>query len=47
VDLGGASGRVTEGELIGRLLIKYRPGEQVKATVLRGGQSVSLSLPIQ
>jgi len=47
VDLGGASGRVTEGELIGRLLNKYRPGEQVKATVLRGGQSVSLSLPIQ
>jgi len=47
VDLGGASSRVTEGELIGRLLNKYRPGEQVKATVLRGGQSVSLSLPIQ
>jgi S1-C subfamily serine protease len=47
VDLGEASGRVTEGELLGRLLNKYRPGEQVKATVLRGNQSVALSLPIQ
>ena len=47
VDLGGASGRVTEGELIGRILNKYRPGEKVKTTVVRNGQSVTLSLPIQ
>jgi serine protease Do len=47
VELGGASGRVTEGELIGQLLNNYHPGDQVKATVLRGTERVALSLPIQ
>ena len=47
VQLDGSSARITESELIGRLLAKYRPGEQVKATVLRGTQRVELSLPMQ
>ena len=47
VELGGASGRVTEGELIGRALNQYPPGEQVKATVLRGTERIALQLPMQ
>ena len=47
VNLNGDSARVTEGELIGQILNKYRAGDKVKATVLRGDQSVALSLPIQ
>jgi len=46
VEIGGMKGRMTESELIGRLLEK-RAGEKVKTTVLRGGQRVELSLPIQ
>jgi len=47
VALDGAAGRVTESELIGRLLQKHLPGEQLKATVLRGQQRVELNLPMQ
>ena len=47
VELGGASGRTTEGELMGRLLNQYHPGEQVKAMVVRGNERIDLSLPMQ
>jgi len=47
VELDGTTRRVTEGELIGRLLQKHLPGERVKAVVLRGKERVGLSLPMQ
>jgi len=47
VELAGLSARLAEGELIGYLLQSHRPGEQVKATVLRGAQRITLSLPMQ
>ena len=46
-ELDGSSARATEGMVIGRLLRAHQPGEKVKATVLRAGKSVELSLPIQ
>jgi hypothetical protein len=47
VALDGLTSRHTEGEMIGHLLQKHRPGEQVRATILRGGQRMELMLPIQ
>ena len=47
VELDGLSARMTEGELMGRLLQKHQAGEKVKATVLRGSQRVELMLPMQ
>ena len=46
-ELDGSSARVTEGMLIGRLVRSHKPGEKLKATVLRGDRKVELSLPIQ
>ena len=43
----GSSARTTEGTLIGRLLKAHKPGEQVKAALLRGGKRLELSLPMQ
>ncbi len=47
VDIAGISGRMTESELIGYLLQKHRPGEKIKASVLRGQQRLDLTLPMQ
>jgi serine protease Do len=47
VELDGQPSRVTESALLGRLLAQHLPGEQVKATVLRGTDRVELSLPMQ
>jgi len=47
VELGGTKGRLTEGELLGWLLNKYSPGEELKATVLRGNDRLALTLPMQ
>lgn len=47
VELDGISGRLTEGEVMGRLLQNHFPGERVKTVVLRGKQRVDLSLPMQ
>ena len=47
VELNGKSARITEGELIGQLLQTTKPGEKLKATVLRGGERVELLLPMQ
>src|SRR4051794_37063053 len=47
VSVDGISKRMSESELIGRLLDKHQPGEKVPATVLRGKERVELSLPIQ
>jgi serine protease Do len=47
VEIAGLSGRLTEGELIGRLLQGHPLGEKVKVVVLRGQQRVELALPMQ
>ena len=47
VGLAGLKTRHTEGELLGALLQKHFPGEEVKATVLRGQERVELKLPMQ
>lgn len=46
VEVDGMRERMSEGELIGRLLGK-RAGEKVKVNVLRGEQRVELELPVQ
>jgi serine protease Do len=45
--LAGMSARITESELIGRLLQKHAPGDKVPAIVMRGKDRIELSLPIQ
>jgi hypothetical protein len=47
IALDGHAQRVSEGELIGQLLEAHKAGEKVEATVLRGGERVSLQLPMQ
>lgn len=47
VAFGGEAARVTEGELIGRVLAKTKIGETVDVTVLRGAERVTLKLPMQ
>ncbi|GDY20051.1 peptidase [Verrucomicrobiota bacterium] len=47
VELDGQTGRVSEGEMLARLLQKRFPGEKVKALVLRGKERVTLQLPMQ
>ncbi len=47
VAIDGLAQRMGEGELLGVLLQKHRPGEKVGATVLRGAEHVNLTLPMQ
>jgi S1-C subfamily serine protease len=47
VSMARSSARETEGELIGRLLRDYKPGDEINATVLRNGERVELKLPMQ
>jgi hypothetical protein len=47
VQLGPDKARVSESELFGRLLNRYKAGDQVPASILRAAQSRQLSLPIQ
>jgi S1-C subfamily serine protease len=47
VELDGKSARMTESELLGYLLQHHNPGERLIATVLRGGERLDLSLPMQ
>jgi hypothetical protein len=47
VEIDGKSGRVTESELIGRLLKQHQPGEKLKTVVLRGQERMELQLPVQ
>ena len=46
-ELDGSSARTTESALIGRLLKNHKPGESVKAAVLRGASRLEFSLPMQ
>ena len=47
IELDGTKERVTESQLIGRLLEKNSPGQKLKATVLRGDQKLELFIPLQ
>jgi S1-C subfamily serine protease len=47
IQIDGISTRLSESELIGRLLAKHAPGEKVEAEVLRGPEHLALKLPIQ
>ena len=47
IELNGQSARLTEGEMIGQLLQNTKPGDKMKAAVLRGYKRVELILPMQ
>lgn len=47
ISIDGNSSRVTESALIGALIRNHPPGDQVKATVLRGDKRLDLTLPLQ
>jgi serine protease Do len=47
VAVGSWNKRMSEGELIGRLLLAHPAETTVNATVLRGGQRLELKLPMQ
>lgn len=47
VEVDGIQRRISESELIGDLLERHRPGEKVGAAVLRGGERLALTLPMQ
>ena len=47
VEMDGQSRRVSESEWIGHLVQNHKPGEKVSATVLRAGNRVTLSMPMQ
>jgi hypothetical protein len=47
VELDGVSSRLTEGQVIGRILKQHMAGAKLPAVVLRDGEKVSLSLPVQ
>jgi S1-C subfamily serine protease len=47
VEIAGSTVRVSESELIGRLLKSHQPGDKLKTVVLRGSERIELLLPIQ
>lgn len=47
VELEGSRAPLTEGQLIGQILRTHRPGTKLKATVLRNGTRIPLTLPVQ
>ena len=47
VEFAGENSRLTEGELIGRVLATTKLGETVEVTVLRGRERMALKLPMQ
>lgn len=47
VEVDGMKTRLSEGELIGRLLRDHVPGDSVRVTVLREGDRMEFSLPMQ
>jgi S1-C subfamily serine protease len=47
VEFDGITERTTESELIGHLIAKYQPGEQVRTVVLRDGKRIEMTIPMQ
>lgn len=45
--IDGKTARLSESALLGYLIQNKKPGEKVKATVLRGGQRMELMVPVQ
>jgi S1-C subfamily serine protease len=47
VEIESSTARQSESELIGRMLRDHKPGEAIKAVVLRGNDRIELAWPIQ
>jgi serine protease Do len=47
VTVDGKSDRISESDLMATLVKEKRPGDNVPVTVLRGGQKIELTLPMQ
>ncbi|MBI1840536.1 MAG: PDZ domain-containing protein [Verrucomicrobia bacterium] len=47
VGLGDFRSRMSEGEMLGRVLLRWFPGDSAPAQVLRGTERIALTLPIQ
>lgn len=47
IEFDGITERISESELIGHLLSKYQPGDQVKTVVLRNGKRIEMTIPMQ
>ena len=47
VSIDGKTTRLSESAMLGYLIQNKKPGEKVKATVLRGGQRMELMVPVQ
>jgi len=47
VVIDGFTRRMSEGELIGRILQNHPPGDKVKVTLLRGQEKMKIVLPVQ
>lgn len=47
VEFDGITNRMTESELIGYLLAKYQPGDQVKTVAVRKGKRKKMTIPMQ
>ncbi len=47
IAVDGDSARLSESELLGRLIREHRPGEKVPATILRGSKELHMQIPIQ
>ena len=47
VKFDGITRRMSESELIGHLLAKYQPGDQVETVALRDGERIEMTIPMQ
>jgi hypothetical protein len=47
VEVAGSDAALTEIELLARNLLKQKPGDKVPVVVLRGGERVTLEMPVQ
>jgi S1-C subfamily serine protease len=45
--VAGSDAALTEIELLARNLLKQKPGDKVPVVVLRGGERVTLEMPVQ
>lgn len=47
LEVAGQQDKMTESELIGHLLTQFKPGDAIRVTVLRSGDRLEMSYPIQ
>ena len=46
-EIDGVTTRMTESELLGKVMKEHKPGDKMRATVLRGEKRLQLSVPVQ